>query len=149
LNFLLSFNRQKILALSLIIIILFLIFFSVKFYFLNKNNIIKLDLDESNIDITEPKFSINSKSHKIYVTARQGSFVGEGKILLKKNVKFESNKFTINSDNVTFDRNKQTAHSIDKSTFKSENTTITSEGFNIYDNGDKINFYGNARLILK
>ena len=50
---------------------------------------------------------------------------------------------------VIFDRNKQTAKSETKSLFKSTNTSITSEGFNIDEKGNKIIFYGNSYLILK
>ena len=64
-------------------------------------------------------------------------------------LEFKSSKFSIESDNVTFDRKEQTAHSKNKSTFKSKNTIISSEGFNIYDNGNIINFYGNSVVILK
>ena len=60
-----------------------------------------------------------------------------------------SNEFVIETDNVTFDRENQTAQSNDKSIFKSNNTIISSEGFNIYDNGNKINFLGNSVVILK
>ena len=148
-NYLLSLNKKFVLILSFLSIASILIYFSFKYILILENDFGEKKITFSKVDITEPRFAINSSKQKILVTAKEGNFVKGGKILLKKNVKFESNKFTINSDNVTFDRNKQTAHSIDKSTFKSENTTITSEGFNIYDNGDKINFYGNARLILK
>jgi len=33
--------------------------------------------------------------------------------------------------------------------FKSKNTTISSEGFNIMEEGNKINFVGNSTIILK
>ena len=33
--------------------------------------------------------------------------------------------------------------------FKSKNATITSDGFNIHDKGNKIIFYGNSYIILK
>ena len=103
----------------------------------------------SNADITNPKFAINNPSEKIFVTAKEGNFIDNGKILLKKNVKFSSNEFSIESDNVIFDRESQTAHSKNKSIFKADKTTISSEGFDIYDNGNKINFYGNSTIILK
>ena len=53
------------------------------------------------------------------------------------------------SDNVIFNRKEQTAQSNNKSEFKSQKTTIYSEGFDIYDNGNKINFNGNVTIILK
>ena len=100
-------------------------------------------------DITQPRFAINNPSQKIFVTAKEGNFIEGGKILLKNNVKFKSRNFSIESDNVTFDRKEQTAQSKDKSIFKSKNTMISSEGFNMYDNGNIINFYGKAVVILK
>jgi len=149
LNFLLSINRKYILIISLVLFIFIFIFFVFKLYFSLDNKIINNNIKVSNVDITEPRFAINSLTQKIYVTAEEGNFVEDGKILLKKNVMFTSNNFSIESDNVTFNREEQTAQSKDKSIFKSKNTTISSEGFNIYDNGNKINFNGNAKLILK
>ncbi len=107
------------------------------------NNII------SDVDITEPKFSINSTRQKILITAKEGNFVDNNNILLKKNVLFKSNNFSIESDNVIFNRKEQTATSSTESVFKSEKTRISSEGFNIYDSGNKIKFYGNSVIILK
>ena len=133
----------------MVLFIFILIFFVFKLYFSFDNKIINNNIKVSNVDITEPRFAINSLTQKIYVTAEEGNFVADGKILLKKNVMFTSNNFSIESDNVTFNREEQTAQSKDKSIFKSKNTTISSEGFNIYDNGNKINFNGNAKLILK
>ncbi len=126
-----------------------MIFFVSKLYFNFDKNLISNEIKISNVDITKPRFAINSVSQKIYVTADEGNFIKNGEILLKKNVKFTSNNFSIESDNVTFNREEQTAQSEHKSIFKSKNTTISSEGFNIYDNGNKINFNGNAVLILK
>ena len=66
-----------------------------------------------------------------------------------KNVLFKSNDFVIETDEVIFNRIEETAVSETKSTFTSNNTKINSEGFNIYDNGKKIKFYGNSVIILK
>ena len=73
----------------------------------------------------------------------------KNEILLNKNVKFKSIDFSIETEKVIFDRNKQTAESKTKSLFTSKNTTISSDGFNIYDNGNKIMFYGNSLIVLK
>ena len=89
------------------------------------------------------------KSKKIYITAKEGNFLNKDEILLNKNVRFKSNDFSIETEKVIFNRNKQTAKSKTKSMFKSKNTTISSDGFNIYDNGNKIIFYGNSYIILK
>ena len=103
----------------------------------------------SNADISEPKFAINNKSKKIYITASQGNFINKDEVLLNKNVRFKSNDFSIETEKVIFNRDKQTANSKTKSMFKSKNATITSDGFNIHDKGNKIIFYGNSYIILK
>lgn len=103
----------------------------------------------SNIDIEEPKFAINNASKKINITAQEGNFLNKDEVLLRKNVKFKSNDFSIETDNVVFNRNKQTARSKTKSLFKSEKTTIFSHGFNIFDKGNRIIFYGKSQVILK
>lgn len=148
-NFLLSFSSKKILLLSLITILTFTLLILFEFYLFSKNNKVDKIVNVSKSDITQPKFSINNEKEKIIVTANEGSFINNDKIMLMENVKFSSNQFTIKSDNVTFDRKQQTAQSMEKSVFRSKNTIITSEGFNIYDNGNKINFYGSTKIILK
>ena len=148
-NFLLSFSSKKILLLSLITILIFTLLILFEFYLFSKNNKVDKIVNVSKSDITQPKFSINNEKEKIIVTANEGSFINNDKIMLMENVKFSSNQFTIKSDNVTFDRKQQTAQSMEKSVFRSKNTIITSEGFNIYDNGNKINFYGSTKIILK
>ena len=103
----------------------------------------------SNVDIEEPRFAINNDKKKINITAREGNFLNKDEILLRENVKFKSNDFTIETENVIFDRKKETAKSKTKSLFKSKNTTILSDGFNIYDQGNKITFYGKSFIVLK
>ncbi len=103
----------------------------------------------SNADITEPKFAINGSNQKILVTAKEGNFVENNKVLLKRDVEFKSNKFIIKTSNVMFDRKNQTAISHAKSKFNSENAEILAEGFDIYDNGSKIKFFGKAKIILE
>ena len=147
-NYLLSLNKVYVLFVILLICSIFFIFLVFQIYFKNENDILK-KIEISNVDITEPKFSINNNSKKIFVTATEGNFLKNDKILLRKNVKFKSDNFSLLSDNVTFDRKKQTAFSDEKSLFKSKNTTISSEGFNIMEEGNKINFIGNSTIILK
>ena len=118
---------------------------------ININNI-ELNVSQNylpDVDISEPKFAINNNERKIQITAKEGNFLNKDEILLNRNVKFKSNDFSIETDRVIFDRNKQTAESKTKSLFKSKNTTISSDGFNIYDKGNKIIFYGNAFITLK
>ena len=113
---------------------------------------IELENSENNLsdtDISEPKFAINNDSKKIYITAGKGNFLNRDEVLLKDNVRFKSNDFSIETENVIFNRNKQTAQSKTKSLFKSENATISSDGFNIDDNGNNIIFYGKSYIILR
>ena len=148
-NFFLFINRYLIVFSASIIIIFFLaIIFSKQFNY-KKNELEKSDNSLSNADISEPKFAINNKSKKIFITAKEGNFITKNEILLKDNVRFKSNNFSIETDRVIFDRNDQTAKSKTKSVFKSKNTTISSEGFNIYDKGNKIIFHGSSFIILK
>ena len=133
----------------MIIIFIFLIIIFYKQ--INLNNIILEDtiIGSSNADISEPKFSINNSSKKIYITAKEGNFINKNEVLLEKNVKFKSNDFSIETEKVVFNRKEQTASSTDKSIFKSKNTTISSDGFDIHDKGNKIIFYGNSFIVLK
>ena len=148
-NFFLHINRKFIILFGSIIIFLFLIIIFYKQ--INLNNIIKEDAinSSSSADISEPKFAINSESKKIYITASQGNFINKDEVLLNENVRFKSNDFSIETEKVIFNRDKQTAKSKTKSMFKSKNATITSDGFNIHDKGNKIIFYGNSYIILK
>ena len=118
---------------------------------LNNNYIILEDTvkSSSNADISEPKFAINNESKKIYITASQGNFINKDEVLLKENVRFKSNDFSIETEKVIFNRNNQTAKSKTRSLFKSKNTSITSDGFDINEMGNIIVFYGNSFVILK
>ena len=149
LNFFLHINRKFIILFGAIIIFLFLII--IFFKQISLNNIIIEDIvkSSSNSDISEPKFAINNESKKIYITASQGNFINKDEVLLNENVRFKSNDFSIQTEKVIFNRDKQTARSKTKSMFKSKNATITSDGFNIHDKGNKIIFYGNSYIILK
>ena len=149
-NFFLHINRKFIILFGAIIIFLFVIIIFFKQINLN-NNIILEDTvkNASNADISEPKFAINNESKKIYITASQGNFINKDEVLLNENVRFKSNDFSIETEKVIFNRDKQTAKSKTKSMFKSKNATITSDGFNIHDKGNKIIFYGNSYIILK
>ena len=103
----------------------------------------------SDVDISEPKFAINNETKKIYITASEGNFLNKDEVLLRNNVRFKSNNFSIETDKVVFNRNQQTAQSKTRSLFKSENITISSDGFNIHDKGNKIIFHGNSYIVLK
>ena len=148
-NFFLHINRKFVILFGSIIILLFLV---IVFYKqINLNNIIIENTKNnfSNADISEPKFAINNESKNIYITASQGNFLNKDEVLLNENVRFKSNDFSIETEKVIFNRDKQTAKSKTKSMFKSKNATITSDGFNIHDKGNKIIFYGSSYIILK
>ena len=148
-NFFLYINRKLIFFSGVIIFFFFILLVLSKQINLSNDEIKNYETNLSNADISQPKFSINNKSKKIYITAKEGNFLNNDEILLKKDVQFKSNDFSIETDKVIFNRSKQTAQSKTKSLFRAENTTIYSDGFDIYDKGNKIIFYGNSFVILK
>ena len=115
------------------------------------NNISKeeISINKKKSDILKPKFSINSKEQKISVTAAEGNFLTEDEIMLENNVVFKSNNFKIYTENVIFNKKTLVASSKDKSKFVSTNTSIDSNGFDIIQNGNIINFKGKTKLTLK
>ena len=124
------------------------------FFILNKNispkniaNSNKIE-NKSNNDILNPMFTLNNKKETIKVTAKEGNFISKNLIILKNNVLFNSDKFSISSNEVIFDNKNQTAKSIKKSEFLSKNTKITSQGFIITDKGNKIEFNGKTKLLI-
>ena len=148
-NYLLLLNKKTVLILSLIFITFVFLGFFFKYFQLTLKNNDFLEISSSESDIIKPKFSFNSENQKITVTAKEGNFISENKILLKKNVIFKSKKFKIMSDEVVFDKQNLTASSTQKSKFFSKKTSIVSNGFEIVDNGNKINFNGKTVLIIK
>jgi hypothetical protein len=149
LNFLLSLNKKIFLIFSFVFIILILFVFLLNFIESTNNSENKISVNKKTSDISEPKFSINSKEQKISVTANEGNFLNEDEIALEKNVIFKSNKFKIYTDNVVFNKKTLVASSQDKSKFISNNTSIDSSGFDIIENGNIINFKGKTKLVLK
>ncbi len=148
-NFLLSLNKKIFLILSFIFIIFILSFVLLNFIETTNNFQKKIVINEKTSDISEPKFSINSKEQRIFVTAKEGNFLTEDEIILEKNVIFKSNKFKIFTDNVVFNKKTFVASSQDESKFISNNTSIDSVGFDIIENGNIINFKGKTKLVLK
>tara|TARA_B100001057_G_scaffold298431_1_gene298593 strand:- start:563 stop:1012 length:450 start_codon:yes stop_codon:yes gene_type:complete len=149
LNFLLSLNKKIFLIFSFIFIIFILSFVLLNFIETTNNFQKKIVINEKTSDISEPKFSINSKEQRIFVTAKEGNFLTEDEIILEKNVIFKSNKFKIFTDNVVFNKKTFVASSQDESKFISNNTSIDSVGFDIIENGNIINFKGKTKLVLK
>jgi len=112
------------------------------------NNIETIINQNSKYDILKPKFTINNEKNIISVSANEGNIMDNNDILLKNDVLFRSSDFTIHSDDVIYNREKQTAKSKNDSIFVSERTTIESEGFNIIEKGKIIKFNGKSKLIL-
>ena len=148
-NFFLHINKSLIFFFGITLITLFLIIIFSKHITINNIEVKVSENNSPNVDITEPKFVINNNSKKIHITAKEGNFINKDEILLKEHVRFKSNDFSIETEKVIFNRNEQTAKSDTKSLFKSENTTISSDGFNIYDRGNKIVFYGKSLVVIK
>ena len=146
-NKFLTINKNVLLVSLLILVILFFSFLLINNYKITKTKNIDTSFS-ANVDIVNPKFTINNDNKKIYVRAAKGNFINEDLILLEEEVYFESSDFKIYSDVVTFNRKEETANSNSKSKFESKGTTIISEGFEITDKGDIILFDGKTSLIL-
>ena len=148
-NFLLKINKTQLIIFTSFIILLILFIFI--FSFLNNEKLITKinDITTNKSDIIRPKFSISGKKSEIFITAKNGNFLSEEKILLEDNVKFKSKEFQLISDNVIFDRKNFIATSENKSEFSSKNTSIISAGFDITENGNIINFKGQTILKIK
>ena len=148
-NFLLSLNKK--IFLIFLFLVLSLILILVWLSYSQSNSIIKntVIIDENKADITKPKFAINSDKQKISITANNGYFLNNEKIMLEDNVIFKSDKFKIYSENVLFNKKNLVASSEEKSKFVSKNTLINSKGFDITENGNVINFKGETKLTLK
>jgi len=149
LNFLLTFNKKTLLISSFLIISIICFFVSFTYIQSKKIADIEISINNKTADISKPKFSINSNKQKISVTASEGNFLTENEIMLEKNVIFKSDKFKIYSDNVLFNKKSLIASSKNKSKFVSDKTSIDSNGFDIIENGNIINFKGKTKLILK
>ena len=148
-NFLLTINKKKLLIFIISLIFLILTFFIYSFNNNEKSLIKDYNFSTNNADIIRPKFSINGKKSEIFITAKEGNFINDEKILLEKNVKFKSKEFQLISDNVIFDRKNLVASSENKSKFSSKKTSIVSTGFDIIENGNIINFKGQTILKIK
>ena len=148
-NFLLSVDKNKLFIFITSLIIIIIIFFSYNFINNEKSFPILPELPSSKSDIVKPKFSISGKNSEIFITAKNGNFISEEKILLENNVKFKSQDFQLVSDNVIFDRKNLVATSENRSKFSSKNTSIISAGFDITENGNIINFKGQTILKIK
>jgi len=149
LNIFLQINKKLLLIIICItaLLVLLTLFIYTKINVVN-NNIETIINQNSKYDILKPKFTINNEKNIISVTANEGNIMDNNDILLKNDVLFRSSDFTIHSDDVIYNRDKQTAKSKNDSIFVSERTTIESEGFNITEKGKIIKFNGKSKLIL-
>ena len=116
--------------------------------FQNKKIIPANNNNYDNYDILNPKFTINKAKEKISVTAKEGNFIDKNNVLLKDNVIFKSNNFTLESDNVIYNQKNEIANSNKKSFFKSEGIEIVSDGFKIIEGGEIIDFIGKSKLTI-
>ena len=149
LNFLLTLNKKVFLIFSIFFIFFILFIFLLNFFESIDNSQKKILINKKTSDISEPRFSINSKNQKISVTANEGNFLTKDEIVLEKNVIFKSDKFKLYTENVVFNKKTLVASSHNKSKFISKNTSIDSAGFDIIENGNIINFKGKTKLVLK
>ena len=148
-NILLSLNKKKFLFLTSFVLVLFMSFLFLTYFKTVTKKETSVLYEKKIADITKPKFSINGEQQKISITANEGNFLTDDKILLEENVIFQSEKFKIYSDNVVFNKKDLVASSKDKSKFVSDTAQINSTGFDITENGSIINFKGKTKLILK
>ncbi len=148
-NYLLSLNKRLVIILSVISFFSIVVIFLFKYLPSSNFELQKIENQNQTSDILKPKFSINSKKQKIFVTANEGNFLTQDEIILKQNVVFESDNFKIYADNVIFNKKTLVAKTDDKSKFVSNKTTINSNGFDIIENGNIINFKGKTLLLLK
>ena len=148
-NYLLSLNKRYVYLFFLLVSFFILIFFIYKFIENYDENINENSLKFSGIDIAEPRFTISGRDENINITAKEGNFIGEDKVLLNKEVIFDSSNFSIQAQSVIINRKEQSAISNYKSLFKSKKTIIVSDGFNIHQGGLKIEFYGKSKITIK
>ena len=149
LNIFLQINKKLLLIFICIstLVVLFTLYIYTQINISN-NNIDTTINQNSKYDILKPKFTINNEKNIISVTANEGNIMDNNDILLKNDVLLKSTDFTIHSNDVIYNREKQTAKSKNDSIFVSEKTTIESEGFNITEKGKIIKFNGKSKLIL-
>ena len=147
-NYLLQLNKSLILIFLIFLTITSLIFLFLKNEILLKSEIEFDTIDNNSFDILNPKFTINNENGIITIQAKNGNFLNQNNIVLENDVVFKSDKFKIYSSKVLFDKKNQTAYSKRDSTFVSEGTTIESEGFEIIDKGNTIQFNGKTKIIL-
>ena len=147
-NYLLQLNKSLVLIFLIFLTIISLVFFFVKDEILSKSKIKFDTISDNSFDILNPKFTINNENGIITIEAKNGNFLNQNNILLENDVVFKSDKFKIYSSKVLFDKKNQTAYSKRDSTFVSEGTTIESEGFEIIDKGNTIQFNGKTKIIL-
>ena len=146
-NNLLLINKKLILLIFVIISLIAFIFLTLFQNPFNKNPL-NINKEDYSFDIKNPNFTINGRDEEISIKAKGASFINTNEILLEENVIFKSDTFTLKSPEVFFNQKNQTAYSEKNTTFISEGTKINAKGFEITDEGDKINFKGKTKVTL-
>ena len=145
-NFLFKINLQ------IYIIFLFLIILSLSFYlyFSFDEEIEKINEFRSDVDIINPRFT-KEKSNKdnLEVIAKKASFISKNRIFLEGDVKFKSSEFILESDMKNFNQVSFDASSEEKTFFKSKKLQITSNGFDVKNKGEIINFKGKSNILIQ
>jgi len=147
LNKLLHVSKKLLLSTLFGIILIFIVTTILKNTNFSSNDETLNKSKEPNFDIINPSFTINNEQ-KISVKAKRGNFISDHKILLENNVIIKSSKFKLKTSKMTFNQSSQTAESKEVSRFQSKGTIITSEGFEITENGNIIFFNGKTKLNL-
>ena len=140
--------NKKLILLIFFVISLFVIIFLTLVQNPFKKNQLNVTKEEYSFDIINPNFTINGRDEEISIKAKGASFINTNEILLEKNVVFKSNTFTLKSPEVFFNQKNQTAYSKENTIFISEGTQINAKGFEITNDGDKINFKGKTKVTL-
>ena len=104
--------------------------------------------DGSSYDIKNPKFTINNKNDNIVISAKEGNFINNNEILLRDNVNFKSEKFSLKTTEVIYDKTNQTAQSNSESFFFAKKTKIKSSGFELRDSGNLIILNGKTNITI-
>ncbi len=146
-NYLFLINKKVIITVFFIIALTTIFIITINQDKISKKKL-KLEKNNFSYDVLNPKFTINSNKEKILIEANGASFLNKDEILLESNVSFTSKKFTIESPQVYFNKKEQTAYSKKKSIFTSNGTQIKSNGFEILNQGDIIEFNGKTKIIL-
>ena len=102
-------------------------------------------------DLEKPTGEMNSGNEKFFLEGDKGIFNKEVQQLeVTGNVKLnDQNDMIFRTSEMMFDFNKETLSGNKKVTGEKKNSIILSEGFEIFDRGEKIIFTGKSKLVFK